>query len=1844
MKKLFFPFALILITFLVGCHSNNNRSQKTDKQFGEFVQAFTSGTISKESVITIYLAKPLAKIDVQGKKLFKFSPAIDGEVVLVGDRIIEFRPSGLLKSNTKYSAEFFLGKLLPVSKALQKMPFQFSTIAQSFSVSFSGLKNSSADAPGEMKFSGYLLTADVMDSEEAEKLLTATYGGEKREIAWQHDSGRRKHFFTIDALKRLNNKEATLKVEWNGSQVGIDNKGEKEIKVPALNSFEIINAQVIQIPKQHIQIRFSDNLLKNQNLEGLIQLEDKTKLKLEIDDNVINAWPDNQISGELNLTVYPGIQNWNYAKYKDSQNFLLHFSMQKPELRLIGKGVIVPQNNRLEFPFEAVGLHAVEMRVVQIFKDNALQFFQNNNFDGQQNLRTVGRMVYDKTIKLTAKKPDDFQQWKSYKINLASLFKIEQGAIYRVELRIKKEFSEFNCGDKKNKSELAETELPETEEYETDWDGPGWYSTYYYPPNYNWEERDNPCSDSYYNSDVFVSRNIFASKLGIIAKEGRNHTMYFVVTNLLTAEPEKGVQIRLYNYQNQLLETVQTNELGFAKLRMKKKPFSLIAQKMGQFGYLRLDDGNSLSTSNFNVAGQQVRNGIKGFIYAERGVWRPGDTLFVNFILEKKNTRLPENYPVLFQLINPNGQVVEKQLQSNNENGFYSFAPATAATAPTGNWHVEAKVGNVSFSKRVKIEAIKPNRLKVKLDFSAPVLTAKNRSVPFLATWLHGSPARSLKAKVDVLFAKDRTEFKGYEKFTFTNPASDFSPHEQTIFEGKLNDKGQATIPLDFQSLEAAPGMVKVWFTSRVFEEGGDFSTNVSNVKYAPFNSFVGVKMPESEDNWYKTDTDYLPEIVTVSANGKPVAGIDIEARLYKIDWRWWWESGSENLAHYISGSYYSPVQQWRIKNAQHLSKLKLNVKYNDWKDNGRYFLWVKDLTSGHATGTTFYMSEWGGWRSDEQSSGATMLTLKTDKEKYNVGDVIEVKIPSSKEGRALVSVENGTEVTDIFWVKTTDKQTTFNIQAKPEMAPNFYVHVTLIQKYGQTENDAPLRLYGVIPVMVENQETILHPQIKAPKEIEPEAKYTVSVSEKNGKEMTYTLAIVDEGLLGLTNYKTPAPHAAFYAREALGVKTWDLYDYVAGAYGAALEKAFAVGGDEELNARGKNKISRFKPVVKFAGPFTLQKGKTNHHNFTMPNYVGAVRIMVVAGKNGAYGKAEKTVPVRKGLMLLATLPRVLAPNEEVQLPVTVFAMKEKVKNVTVHIKCNKNITVVGEAKQAVSFSELGEKMAFFNLKVNSKTGVAKVFIEAKSGTEKATYEVELEVRNPNSKVTIDKSEMVEGEKTAEMKISLPGEPGTNKVWVEVSGFPSLNLEKHLNYLINYPHGCVEQVTSAAFPQLFLEKLTTITADQKLKIETNVRRTLERLSAFQLRNGGFAYWPGASKANEWGTNYAGHFLLKAADRGFTIPQGMKRSWLNYQKTTARNWSPANGYRNGVYSRNYDYTQAYRLYTLALAGEPDLGAMNRLREKEDKTAEVVWRLAAAYVLAGQPEAAEKMITRLSTEIKEYNEFGGTFGSALRDKAMILESLILLNKKERAFEMLKTVAADINRRSWLSTQTAAWCLMSAAYFADKYYANSEDTNFELIVNGKETKMRTKIPVVILPVKLSSEKEIEVRYTNKGKNATFVKLVASGTPAGTNTHSSAENLLMQTKYLDTNNREIDAASIAQGEDFKLVVTVKNPGQRTDYKEMVLSTVFPSGWEILNRRLNDIPENINSNFDYQDIRDDRVYTYFDLKMNEQKTFVFRLNATYVGNYYQPPVSCEAMYDFSVRAQKPGRWIVVKK
>jgi uncharacterized protein YfaS (alpha-2-macroglobulin family) len=1310
---------------------------------------------------------------------------------------------------------------------------------------------------------------------------------------------------------------------------------------------------------------------------------------------------------------------------------------------------------------------------------------------------------------------------------------------------------------------------------------------------------------------------------------------------MITTEPIANAEIQYFDFTKQVIASGKTDANGMLDIQLKEKPFLMVAKLGKQRGYLKLADGYTNSLSKFEIQGEKIQKGVKGYIYGERGVWRPGDSLYLSFILENKDHLLPPNHPVKFELMDFNGQVIQTMTKTKNVHGVFDFRTSTNSNAPTGNYTAVVSVGNRKYTKNIKIETVKPNRLKIYMDIDKA--QEKDTFASLKVKWLHGAIAKNLSANVNVSLQMNKTKFDKYSSYEFDSPLRYFAKNEEMIFEGKLNSKGEAKVKTELNVGKSSPGMLRATYTTKVFEESGDFSIDRCSKTYSPFDTYVGIQIPsaKSADGCLETGTKYKMNIVALSESGSLKKASRLQVKVYRMEWRWWYEQDEEDLADYMSRNGTLIIQDTTISANEGRATFPFQVTYPDY---GRFLITVTDLDGNHQTGKVIsvdwpYLSR--GNRTNNEN--ANMLNFSSDKDNYTTGQKMKLSIPSPSNGRALISVETRSKVIQKYWITTQKGETVHEITATKDMSPNAFIHVTMIQPHANTKNDLPIRMYGVIPVVVDDPATHIAPVIQMKDEIRPESTASINVHENNGKAMTYTLAIVDEGLLDLTRFQTPDAWSSFYAKEALGVKTWDMYDDVIGAYAGKLDKLLSIGGDGDLNLGKGNKANRFKPMVKFVGTFHLEAGQSKTHKVEIPNYIGSVRVMVVARNEEAYGSTEKSVPVKKPLMVITTLPRVVGPTEEVYMPVNVFAMEKFVKDVKVEIEVNDFFKVDGKKIQTIHFNEIGDEVINFKLFVASKIGIAKVKITATSGNEKAVDEIEIDVR-PSNPVVYETAEFVlEPNKSGTAKVDFKGMIGTNRATVEMSTLPSFGLEKRLQYLIQYPHGCIEQTTSSVFPQLYLASLTEMDEKQKAKVSENIKAGIKRIQGFQTSNGGFSYWQGDSDDNEWGTNYAGHFLLEAEKRGYSIPTSMKNKWIAFQKEQAKNWSNSGnvyGYSNG--KESYELIQAYRLYTLAVCNQAELGSMNRLREERNVSVVAKWRLAAAYELIGQNEVAEGLISKLPTTVKAYRELSYSFGTELRDEAMIIETLSLLNKKQQATTLVKELAEKMGSDRWMSTNETAYGLLAICEFAGlKGSENAMKFTYKLNANELVEKSTTKrlSQVKFLDKDISDKGEI--RLKNSGNTTLFVKIITEGIPLIGDKSKGSNGISMKVVYKDMNGAEVKVDKLKQGKEFFAEVTVSNPTKKA-YKEMALTQIFPSGWEIHNNRMDE--ETAFSVFENLDIRDDRVYTYYNLAPNETKTFKVKLNATYLGKFYLPTVYTEAMYDHTIYAKDPGHWCYVLK
>ncbi len=540
-------------------------------------------------------------------------------------------------------------------------------------------------------------------------------------------------------------------------------------------------------------------------------------------------------------------------------------------------------------------------------------------------------------------------------------------------------------------------------------------------------------------------------------------------------------------------------------------------------------------------------------------------------------------------------------------------------------------------------------------------------------------------------------------------------------------------------------------------------------------------------------------------------------------------------------------------------------------------------------------------------------------------------------------------------------------------------------------------------------------------------------------------------------------------------------------------------------------------------------------------------------------------------------------------------------------------------------------------MKVQPMLGKGRLRFVAVSGKHRTRSEINIDIRSPNPRtIEVVEKALAPGE-TFEQKVMPHGLAGTNEVTLEVSSIRPLNLERRLDYLIQYPHGCVEQTTSSVFPQLYLSTLVKLDEQKKRAIDANIRAGIDRLRLFQIAGGGFTYWPGsaANFYNDWASNYAGHFLLQADKLGYTVPPQMLNDWIAHQKSLAQAWTARGG--------DSMMEQAYRLYTLAEVNQPALGAMNRLRETPALTNVVRWQLAAAYKLAGHRDAAEQLVRGLQPVAGDYAEPGPTFGSKLRDRAIILNSLIALGDLDHAGPVSRAISDELASGQWYSTQSLAYSLMSMGRLAGADKSGNAFT-FEQGVGSAQLKpVQSDKPVHTSRLASFPDTGDTLRVHNTSEKPIFVQVTTKGAPAAGEEKTAAAGLRLEVKYVDKAGNTIQPNQLDQGVDYVATVTVTNLSERK-LENLALSHIVPSGWELHNARLGSDQAKAPEGIDYQDIRDDRVYSYFTIAAHETKTVEVSFNASYQGNYYLPAVSVEAMYDATKHAQSRGQWVKVVK
>ncbi|HEB9308852.1 TPA: hypothetical protein RZK30_001614 [Campylobacter coli] len=1553
--------------------------------------------------------------------------------------------------------------------------------------------------------------------------------------------------------------------------------GFKEAKVlqfqipskPKDNDFRLISAEE---KDQIATLKFSKELAENQAFQDFIQISPELNFRAWSVGKELKISANFEPGEKYQVKIAKGLKsNQGLINKGEEANITLQKDLD-PSLVFANDGVFLPSGAEYQVYIKSRNVKKIHLKVSQIFSNNISEYLRYKNLVGKKDDSTqeafyssdgfnyVAKKVIDKKIELKNQK----NTWISSALDLSDL-KGKNG-IFSVSLSV--------------------------DANDLDYKGENVYRII---------------------NKASVSKNLIFSNIALSA-QNLNKQLVVHARDFSKNEALENVKIELVSKQNQILQSQNTDSNGDAKFQIQEgdEILYILASKENQISVLRFS--NPLSTDGYDVEGDQNHEMIKAFIYTDRGVYRAGDSVHLS-VVARENTN-PLKHPINFTLINPKNQkIIENQILKS-QNDIYYTQINLDKNAINGLYRANFNIAGVEFSKDILVQSVVPNRIKVELNAD------ENRSLDdgslnyeLSSKYLFGALASNLKYQSVVYFSPKNYHNSKYKDYIFTNPSS-LIISASADDKGNLDEKGrvQSSVEIPENILNSQGYNFNARIVSEVFEKGGRSVKAVKDVNLNRYDYFVGMK---ALANSYVSEGETIDFYAIVSdLKEKLVSGKTLEYRIYQNDYYWWWDYDSydEFLRSIKQDTNTKLIEKGELTSSSEPMKFSFNTS----NYYGQMFIELIDKESEVSTGQSFYVSSWG---EPSYADVVSSLKIKSDKNKYKIGQSAKIEFESVAGAKALITLSSNSKIIDRFVMDTQDKSTSIELAMKKEYAPNIYVSVSLFQDYNKIDNDRALRLFGVIPLYVEDENTKLDLELKTPDKILPNSDFEIEIQNKDKRAFNYTVAIVDEGLLDLTDFKTPDIWKGFYAKTGFTLKTYDTYSQIIPKF---------TGGDSVLGGLRVDKnrddsAQRFKPVALFNTPARSDETGFAKLKFKMPSYMGSVRVMVVAHENDAYGSVSKDIQVSAPLVMLETLPRTLKIGDNFTLLTQIFKTENRIKNATLSVRSKNSLIKISPDTQTIDFKSATNLEVMMDANV-SDNRIGKELLEFELKSEDYTYknEIEIDIKPINAYTYENNTSLIKAGESKEFIIK-DYILGTTNATLKLSPTPILDMDKRIKYLLNYPYGCIEQTTSAVLPQLFLDKFST--EFDKQKAINNINAAIERYSNFQTADGGFAYWQGGDESNAWGSNYAGMFLILAKQNGYFVPDSMYERWLKYEQ---------NFVQKSVYRDYMMDIKANSLYLLAMAKKPNISEMNLLYDNLNTlSTEAKWQLAAAYKLAGVEDTAKQIASKISIEPDSKYSFY-TYGSLVRDEAIIANAYKQIYGTNNE-ELLQKISDTLLSKDYLSTQSTGYALYALAMGANLENMNENFMDATLKIDDQAYTINQNQMQIF-----SFNDEKAIVSANKD---IFVSFGVEGVKASENSAFS-NKISLDRAFYDEKGNKISPSEIGSGQTFYMRISVSLNEGANYVSNIALTQILPSGWEVSNTLLDDnTPSFIkNSNYDFIDVRDDKIMWFFGLNKNRTHHFYIKLNAITPGSYTLSGAYVEAMYDDTYRALSESEKVVVKR
>jgi uncharacterized protein YfaS (alpha-2-macroglobulin family) len=1359
---------------------------------------------------------------------------------------------------------------------------------------------------------------------------------------------------------------------------------------------------------------------------------------------------------------------------------------------------------------------------------------------------------------------------------------------------------------------------------------------------------------------VRLEKWLVATDLGIIAKIGPGYARAQVVS-LQNSRPVPDVEVSFVSRTNEVLGTAMTNAGGVAQLKgnfeRKGEPLTLVLARRGRdFSYLVLQ-GSGVATQELDSGGHGESTApYRAYLFTERGIYRPGDRAQLSVLVREHSLKEPPNFPLEIEIRDPAWRIFTKLRGSTGEHGAYFASIDIPRDAPTGRYvaRVLASGGVELGQTQLMVEDFMPDRLRVDVT---PKTTTVEAGSPaefnISSNYLFGPKAAGLRIESQCSFELapiSTGEFSGFELQAEDAPTPSFAAL-QDLGEAELDAEGKLDVSCALDEGLALTAPVRATLLTVVSEEGGRAVSGAGSAIIHPHETYVGLRR-NAPGQYVELGQDASLEAIAVDRSGKPKEGVKLKVTISEIEY--------QTILKLVNNRY----QYVSESSEKQLSTLEATTERGPTTipftppKQGEMRVLIEDEGGARAS-LRFWVSGSGNSAWSMRYPDRVAMTL--DKTNYRPGETARVLVRAPFEGRIYLSIERD----QVLWAQDFPLEGntgTFNIPVLDVMSPNAYVVAELIRSPDSRERLAPARAFGVTPLFVDAEHhrlnVTVHPDDTT---IRPNTSLHVRVKVEGVEKKAFmVVAAVDEGILQVTGFKTPDPFAFFTERRRLSLTTHDLFSQLLPEEQvAASALSVGSGGDAEIRRKHLNPISvkRVKPVAIWSGLVPVGPDGWGVATLEVPEFSGSLRVMAVAWADERFGSGSKNVTVKDPLVLTPTLPRFVAPLDRLVMPVEVYNGTGRPADVTVKLNIDGKIKSQGAAEQKVKLAAEERKTIEWELLVDEVVGQATVTLTAEANNFATKNTTELSVRPPNTVTTESRTAAVNYAQKA--TISMPGGfiPGSTKARIKIGPTPTAQLGTALEYLLQYPYGCLEQTTSRAFPLLYVRELARregVELARDRLVDDYVNGAIDRITAMILPEGGLSFWPGGGWGYAWTTVYAAHFLVEAKNTGYNVDSAVLDTLLTHLSRIA-----AGVTLSGYAARAEFKDQTYALYVLSQAGKPDLGALlysaDRLAKSADPATASGMRvtaddesralLAGALFIAGQRTKANEIFavdfTPATAAARQQ------FWSPVRQDAVALLVLMDVQPTHRSVPgLMDSVAKSATSGRWSNTQENAFALMALGKAYKRLGGGKEYWGTFTAGDTTEKKFNS---VIVATIDSTGEEWIgkELNFSVTGAGTAFVGLTVEGIKAGTIPEKS-DQLTISRRLLDPQGQAIDLQNIRQGDLVIVEITVTAKFTEGRLENLAVVDLLPAGLEVENPRLMNAASSLSwmtgrSEPEHLDVRDDRILFFGSVWAKQPTRFYYAARAVTRGTFTLPHVFAEAMYDPAFRANAGAGTLQIK-